>query len=286
MLKWIRRTRHKINWILRPAQLEWYGSKHMRIVQFTDTHLIPDIGEKFHGVDTYLSLKKAFQVALALSPKPDAFFVTGDIAEDGSARTYERFKNIFASSTVPIFALAGNHDDPQAMSEVFANSNIQFVDEIALGDWFFVFVNSNVHHKSHGSVQAEDLLRIERAAKTHFAKWGLVSLHHPPCSPCPNHGCKLHNSDELLDLLSQLSKVKTVVSGHLHLEVDRVSRGIRMLTSPSTFALCKHPITEQQVRSENFWESHSLDQSKQGFRTIDLESNGTVSSKVHWINQV
>lgn len=255
----------------------------MRIIQFTDTHLGSERGELLHGVDTQLSLRKSFEKALSLNIKPDAIFVTGDISEIGSSDSYLLFKQIFAESHLPVFVLPGNHDDTSSMSKVFFGSNVTQEAHAIRGDWLFIFVNSQVLKKSHGFIEPEELVRIENLLTSHADKWVMLSLHHPPRTECPTSGCQLKNADELLAVLSRFKNVKVILSGHLHTELDLGHQSLRMLTAPSTFALCRHPRKGDDVDVENFWASHTLLPSRQGFRSIDLLKNGEFKTEVHWL---
>ena len=45
--------------------------------------------------------------------------VTGDVAESGSAREYERARELLAPLPMPVYALPGNHDDPDVLRTHF-----------------------------------------------------------------------------------------------------------------------------------------------------------------------
>lgn len=254
----------------------------MRIVQFTDTHLLSKVEEKLYEVDTYFSLKKAFEKAMSLSEKPSAIIVTGDIAEDGYVTTYRRFQEIFENTKQPVFALPGNHDDLTSMKSVFRANNIRYVDHAVLDNWICIFANSVVPDESYGFIQKGELIRIKELATIHQDKQVVLLLHHPPNSPCPASGCKLKNADELENVLKDLTNLKIVVSGHLHIENAETLNDVRYLSTPSTFAHATHPRVDQKVDFEDFWASHSLDRSKRGFRTLDLLPDGNFKTEVHW----
>lgn len=254
----------------------------MRIVQFTDTHLIPDIGEKFLGVDTFLTLREAVEITKSLDPLPSAIIVTGDLAESGDAATYRRFREIFELLPIAVFVVPGNHDNELAMDDVFRGSNISCADHALIGRCLCLFLDSHVKGKPHGFLSAGTLKNIEALLKAHADKPVLVSLHHPISSPCPSLGCQLQNENELLQTLKHAAHPVTVLSGHLHREVDETKGHIRLLTSPSTFAQCEHPITDQNINLNDFWATHKMDMTLRGFRVLDLLESGQFKTDVHW----
>lgn len=256
----------------------------MRIVQFTDTHIIPNEGEVLHGVDSYLSLKKAFQDAMSLTPLPNLFLVSGDITEDGSVKSYKRFKRIFDDSNVPVYVVPGNHDDETKMKSVFENSIIHFKKNEIIDNWNFMFVNSRVPNKGYGRIRNSSLKEIENILADNPNRPTLVLLHHPPLSPCPSHGCKLENERPLLELLKKMSSTSIILSGHMHMEIARSEDNVSLLTAPSTFAYTNHPTPDQQdVDLDNFWKSHDLDIERQGYRVLDLDKSGKFETQVCWI---
>ena len=66
-----------------------------------------------------------------------------------------------------------------------------------------------------------------------------VSVHHPPVSPCPHPDCGLANSQQLLDNLRG-SRVRVVLSGHVHRAFHTVSDGITFLGASSTLYQLRH----------------------------------------------
>jgi 3',5'-cyclic-AMP phosphodiesterase len=255
----------------------------LRLIQFTDTHLIAEQGATLHGVDTYLSLKLCLNKALGL-PKPiDAIVVTGDIAEDGSEKSYSNFKEIFENLKVPVYVMPGNHDDITKMQKVFQGTNIAVKSHALLGNWLLILCNSQVLGQSHGLVSENELASMCSLISQHSEKWVSIALHHPIQFPCPSPGCKIQNEEVLAEILMNFKNVRFVISGHVHSEFKKQHSHICYLATPSTFALCHHSNARQDVDINDFWKSHALDQSKKGFRVLDLNTDGKFDSEVHWL---
>jgi 3',5'-cyclic-AMP phosphodiesterase len=254
----------------------------VRIIQFSDPHLIPSVGEKFLGVDTFVTLRSSVEKAMSLTPLPDAFFVTGDIAESGDAETYARFRDLFAENVIPVFTVPGNHDDFEVMKEVFHGSKIETVDHFVLGDSLCIFLDSHIPNQGYGALGPEILQRVDFLLHTYSRKAVIISLHHPPFSPCPAPGCKLQGEEELMDILQKISQPVVILSGHLHRGVDESLGHVRLLTGPSTFAQCQHPTEGQNVNFNDFYASHQMDISRQGFRVLDFLNDGNIRTEIVW----
>ena len=90
------------------------------LIQITDTHILPP-GEVLYGeVDTARHLKETVQGINRMRPLPDVVMITGDLAERGDKVSYRHFIELIKPLKMPVFVLAGNHDNLKLMSEVFA----------------------------------------------------------------------------------------------------------------------------------------------------------------------
>jgi 3',5'-cyclic AMP phosphodiesterase CpdA len=93
--------------------------------------------------------------------------------------------------------------------------------------------------------------------------------------------CALENRGEFLALLRRLPMVHAVISGHTHCAVDETLEGVRMLVAPSTFLQVGHP-AEPGRPGASFWDVHTGDASRRGFRRLELHADGTIVTEVIW----
>ena len=127
----------------------------VRVVQITDVHLTEQSGERLYGVDTAESLRQTVGAVANLPIKPDSLIATGDIAENGSKSTYQRFRDIVSNElSVPVYTLPGNHDDLSNMQSLFGDDQFHCVKAARLASWGMIFVNSQVRGASHGQISA------------------------------------------------------------------------------------------------------------------------------------
>ncbi|UGA38629.1 metallophosphoesterase [Chromobacterium haemolyticum] len=83
----------------------------MRAAQISDTHLFAEAGGQLMGYDTYREFDRVLeQLERRHAAELDAILVTGDISQDESAASYERFAQRLERTGLPVYWLAGNHD--------------------------------------------------------------------------------------------------------------------------------------------------------------------------------
>ena len=95
----------------------------MILVQISDTH-IDEPGALVYGhFDTSRALARAVDVINAMDPGPDLVLHTGDIASHGSVPRYQAFKEIVGALNVPLAVIPGNHDERNALRQVFGGTS-------------------------------------------------------------------------------------------------------------------------------------------------------------------
>ena len=254
----------------------------MRILQITDCHLLPEVGAKIYGTDTFRSLSSVLQSALALPERPDLIVATGDLSEDGSDGSYQRLRQILLDAGLPVYVIAGNHDSVEAMRRSLIGGPIRMEPCLDLEAWRIVFVDSKVEGEPHGYLEKAELRRLGETLSADSERPAIVCLHHSPIRPCPSTGCHLENADELIAVLDSHANARAVLAGHSHLAMERCIRHATLLTTPATSSQCVHAQTGDAVDHEDFWSSHRFDASRHGFRMLSLHRDGRFESSVHW----
>ncbi|MDF1808769.1 MAG: metallophosphoesterase [Phycisphaerales bacterium] len=251
------------------------------MLNITDLHVIPEIGGEIYDVDSYLSLVRV--VESGLTHDPDLVIVTGDMVEHGDTESYKRVRQLLNSIDLPVFVLPGNHDSPNHMTNDLCGENIHYVDFYDLDGWRLIFLDSHVEGKGYGELSADQQLMFQKALEQSSSRHVLVALHHTPIILCPSFNCQLNGAREFLEDLSSWPNVRAVIAGHAHVECDARYKGIYVMTTPATSAQCIHEPATTCKDLVDFQASHHLDPSKHGFRILDLESDGTFRSEVHWV---
>jgi 3',5'-cyclic-AMP phosphodiesterase len=204
------------------------------LAQLSDTHLLADPDALLWDVNTTRSLAS---VVDALPVGVDVMVVTGDVSEDGTPEAYQRALALTEGRAEQRYFVAGNHDDPEVLRAVLGPAPP--VRMIPIGErWSMALVDSQWVGHEDGRVADAALsqLRDELArAQTHV----VVCLHHPPISTCDNPACGLTDNEAFLEVIRN-SRVRLVLSGHLHHQFDTTRDGIRFIGAPSTFRQLRH----------------------------------------------
>jgi len=254
----------------------------LRVAQITDIHLISEPGAKLYGVDTAISLQKVIDAIVNLSPPADLIIGTGDLAEDGSKTTYNRLRDILAIANIPVYVLAGNHDDIDEMRGSLINESIKFVDRTSIDDWIFMFVNSKLVGESYGFISSDEMALLKANLEAAGDAPVMVALHHTPMPICLRANCQLQNVIEFSQLMQNFPSVKAVIAGHTHIAAEKINASYIQYTTPSTFAQVDHSLASDSDEGD-FWSTHTMDGLSHGFRVLDLMADGQVNSQVHWV---
>jgi Icc protein len=171
-------------------------------------------------------------LAAVADVRPDLVALTGDLSDDGSVAALQRLRDLIAEVGAPMLALAGNHDDPVNVSEVFGSRRTAEV-----GSWRVVGVETFVKRRNHGAV---DVVALTALLDGLDQRPTLVAMHHGPRSPSTHRWFRLLGGEALLEALAQRPHVRAIVSGHLH-EVFRYhENGLELCGAPSSWYAIEH----------------------------------------------
>ena len=116
-----------------------------RVAQFSDTHFSHP-GHRSHGgfgYDTDRAWEYVRNDAFGDGHGFDAAVITGDLADHGEPAEYEIALRHLASIPVPANLLPGNHDHDEPLRASTVGSNITMERTQRIGEWLFVFADSN-----------------------------------------------------------------------------------------------------------------------------------------------
>lgn len=238
------------------------------IIQISDTHLMTDPNEHFIGISPEQNFHAVIAQILQEHPHIDAIVHTGDLAQQATTETYQRYQAYMQSLGIPFFQIPGNHDD---LSLFPFSMPLPEPACVEIGDWCFILLNSAVPKQVDGWIQTEQLLHLTHLLQQTQDKFVILACHHHPFEMhsqwIDQH--KLKNTDQLTTLLSQFTHIKAVLFGHVHQESIHVWNNIQFLSTPATCAQFK-PL------SENF----ALDEAAPGYRYLHLKSDGQFESAI------
>ena len=198
------------------------------LAQISDLHLRMD-GDDLGAAR---ALEAAVDALLELRPAPDAVLVSGDLGERGDAREYTRARELLAPLPMPVHVLAGNHDDADALADVFGTP-VRYTADV--GELALVACHTPLPGRLDGSLEL-DWLEAELEATRGCPV--VLAMHHPPLltgMPVLDEiGLPPEDRAALGALLARFGHVRRVVAGHVHRTAFAVLGGCGVVTAPST----------------------------------------------------
>lgn len=243
----------------------------LRLLHITDTHLVEAPRGLVSGWRTQASLDAVLEDALVRCGPIDAVLASGDLVHDGSLAGYRRLGRRLARLGVPVCALPGNHDDPEAMARGMApQGNINVLARTVLGRWQILPLNSHVPGRDEGRLGEAQLQRLGTLLARHRQPT-LVAVHHPPIDVGSAwlDAMRLRDGESLLALCARHPHVHAIVFGHVHQVFEARHAHYRLYATPAT---CR----QFQPFSEHFAE----DDQPPGYRCFLLDETG-VDSRLH-----
>ena len=245
------------------------NGRRTKFIQITDTHLFSNKNGELLGMNTQASLNAVLECIANEEDDFDFFLCTGDLSQDGSVSSYNRFKTNLSKLGKKQFWLPGNHDNLQNMRNASNNCEIQSV--LNLGKWQIVLLNTQVQGTVFGQLAEEELILLEQALSVEPKLYTLVAMHHH----LQNVNCewldtqKIKNGHELLKIVSKYNNVRVLLCGHVHQESDESRENLRFISTPSTCFQFK-------PQSDSF----ALDSLGPGYRWVELYDNGRINTGV------
>lgn len=247
----------------------------MQLIQITDMHLHREPGEiRQSGVNTDNSLATVLASIKESEERPALIAATGDLAQDPHPEIYNRFGQMVSLLDVPVVALPGNHDDTAMMSASFSGGSVRCCGEWQFGEWHLVFLDTSVPGEVHGSLHQEQLENLIETISSSSASHILIFMHHHPypVGTVWLDDIGLENSDLFWNAIGTSARVRGVVCGHIHQQLDCIHNGVRMLGTPSTcvqFVPCS--------------EDSGFDDQPPAYRVIELNDDGSIDTRIEWV---
>ncbi|WP_158253707.1 metallophosphoesterase [Chromobacterium alticapitis] len=212
----------------------------MRVAQISDCHLFAEDSARLMGYDTYREFDKVIsELERRHAAELDALLVTGDISQDESRASYDRFARRLQSVGLPVYWLPGNHDAaPLAEQTLRQYEWMRPLTRLETDDWLLLALDSVQPGTDDGHIgeAAVERFRQQLAAADKPAKRSAVLLHHHPAAvgtPLLD-SCMLRNTDRFWDLMAELPNLQLLLCGHAHGDYRLQARGVALEVCPAT----------------------------------------------------
>ncbi len=241
------------------------------VAQITDTHLYADAQKELLGLRTSRSLQAVIDQVNALERRPDLLLLTGDLSQDGTAKSYELLQELLSPLAIPAYWVPGNHDCPKTMAQVLMRSPISPQKSFRADSWHIVLLDSSVFGCVHGSLTAKSLAWLDQELSQSQGAPTLIAFHHPPFLNGSDwmNDIGLLNAEDFFAVCDRHPHVKVVLFGHIHQNFSRQRNRVNYLGTPSTCIQFK-------PNSDKF----ALDEEQPGLRLVTLYSDGKWESHV------
>ena len=259
--------------MLQHIELRCQHPEEINLVQLTDTHISADPGELLAGVNTTDTLLDVIN-AVKRHGNLDLALLTGDLAGDPSVEVYEKLAGILHRVEMPVYCLAGNHDDPGLMERLLNSGNVSTANYLTGGTWSIILLNTHKPGTDGGCLSATELSRLDATLECSRDRHVLVCLHHHPVSirsPWMD-SMALENGEELFRILDRHDNVRGIIWGHIHQEFSMTRNGVLLLGSPST-------CVQFLPRAERA----GVDDKPPAYRTLALAADGVIRTRIHWL---
>jgi Icc protein len=197
--------------------MEFYALNNTPIVlaQITDSHLFSSPDGLHHGHNVLENLKKVL-LSISNNPNIDCVVFTGDLTQDHTEQSYQNFVDCVhqCNVVVPIYYLAGNHDEPNLLAKYFSESPFMSNKEINLPHWQVQLVDSKSATPA-GYVSEPSLEKLKSVIKPD--KHQLLMMHHHPIDVgyfIDKHG--LQNKADFWQAINGYNNIKAIACGHVH----------------------------------------------------------------------
>ncbi|PJG82581.1 3',5'-cyclic-AMP phosphodiesterase [Caviibacterium pharyngocola] len=246
----------------------------IRLVQITDPHLFKDEKGELLGINTQASFNQVLTEIGQSDFNYDIVLATGDLVQDSSDEGYLRFCENVKSLQKTVFWIPGNHDFQPKMFDILNqhHGNISPIKHILLGEhWQILLLDSQVFGVPHGQLGQYQIDWLEAKLKEHPQRYSLVVLHHHilPTNSAWLDQHNLRNSLDLAYTLAPFAKVRGILCGHIHQQIDGEWNGYKIMATPSTCI---------QFKPDS--NSFALDTLQPGWREIELHHDGRIETRV------
>lgn len=214
----------------------------MLIAQISDTHIKTDGRLAYGVVDTAAMLERCVHHLMHVGPRPDVVLVTGDLVDFGKPEEYALLRQLLAPITVPLYLLAGNHDERTALRNAFPESAFDYLREhpdfiqyaVNLEGLRLIALDTVVPREGGGRLCAQRLDWLEEQLGQDGTPT-IVAMHHPPFLTGIEHmdAQGLDGREAFTEVIARHAHVERVLCGHLHRSIHYRLAHTLALTCPS-----------------------------------------------------
>jgi Icc protein len=240
-------------------------------------HLYAESSGSLLGLNTEASLAAVVADIRAHHLPADAVLATGDLVHDGKPAAYERIFSWLQAFGLPVYCLPGNHDEATVLQDTLNHRLVRYVEQVNIGNWQVILLDSTIPGSEGAHLGPEALRSLDARLRAAPDNPALVCLHHQPIAMGSRwlDTMAVDNPEEFFAIIDRYPQVRGILWGHVHQELDRMYKGIKMMSSPST-------CIQFLPMSDDF----AIDPIPPGYRWLELHPDGRIASGVRRIEEI
>lgn len=215
----------------------------MLLAQISDLHFRSEGRKLYEFIDINGQNAEVINKLNALTERPDAVVISGDIVNCGYPQEYQVARNILQMLDYPIYVIPGNHDDKRNFLNAMRPlcpllgddaENMRYaVDDFPVR---LLFIDTSLAGQAKGRLTPATLEWLEQELTRHPARESAVFMHHPPLplGSAQMDPIACENGQELLRLIDRFPQLTRVFCGHNHRLIFTQYRQAVIATVPGT----------------------------------------------------
>ncbi|MCS6835524.1 MAG: metallophosphoesterase [Anaerolineae bacterium] len=224
----------------------------LTFVHISDSHLHPDrsFTKRYSSVSPLVGAEAIVRAIQALPLRPAFVLHTGDVVNDLSPDEYDLVRQVFDPLDLPVYYLAGNHDDATVLQSVAMGTDAlrrYLYYDFEVQGVQIVCLDSNARESDDGQpiqpptgyLPAQQMDWLRGIVQTEDERPLIVAVHHNPVAsgiPWLDGDMRLVNGDALHEaLLPARRRLRAVLFGHVHMPIEMVRDGILYSAAASTW---------------------------------------------------
>jgi Icc protein len=229
------------------------------------------------GLNTEQSLQAVIDDATHRHLPADLVLATGDLAHKPVPATYARVFSLLSGLGLPVYCLAGNHDEGQMLEALTDGGLCRFETHLHQGAWHFVFVDSTIPGSEGSHLPPERLQQLDSLLAASPDTHTLVCMHHQPVAMGSRwlDTMALDNPDEFFAVIDRHPQVRGILWGHVHQEFTDTRNGVQLISTPST-------CIQFMPNSSDF----AVDMISPGYRWLLLQPDGRIDTGVERLDEI
>jgi len=213
--------------------------REIKFVQITDLHLLGNPKARLHNIPITEVHLKIIDKIKNIESEIEFILITGDISENGSEESYFNAREIFSGLSKPIYWIAGNHDNMDAIHLFNNRRNIKSKKSFSTNAIHFILLNSvapspDGGNRSRGVLSNVELTFLKNEIEQNPTKQIVIALHHPPIkSGTWKDDRMLQNANDFFEVINQFDNQKLVLYGHQHQENETIIGNTKFYSPPA-----------------------------------------------------